>query len=183
MSLVDWLESDPDELRRRYDRLFVPRNDGRLLQRNAAIARENGRAAVEEAAARVTAILRERLPEAEISLTGSASCPEFDARDVDLVALVEDVRSAAARLALPPLYREQWRDDWAAFRLEGTPTVDIVVTRRGTRGDAHHRRAWELLRADPALREEYRAVKGSSVEKAAFFERLVARLGDDETWA
>jgi epoxyqueuosine reductase len=43
VSLVDWLESDPDDLRRRYDRLFVPRNDGRLLQRNAAIARENER--------------------------------------------------------------------------------------------------------------------------------------------
>ena len=41
VSLVEWLESDPDELRRRYDRLFVPRNDGRLLQRNAAIALEN----------------------------------------------------------------------------------------------------------------------------------------------
>ena len=41
MSLVEWLEADPDELRRRYDRLFVPRNDGRLLQRNAAIALEN----------------------------------------------------------------------------------------------------------------------------------------------
>jgi epoxyqueuosine reductase len=43
VSLVEWLESDPDDLRRRYDRLFVPRNDGRLLQRNAAIALENER--------------------------------------------------------------------------------------------------------------------------------------------
>jgi epoxyqueuosine reductase len=41
VSLVEWLEADPGELRRRYDRLFVPRNDGRLLQRNAAIALEN----------------------------------------------------------------------------------------------------------------------------------------------
>jgi epoxyqueuosine reductase len=41
VSLVDWLESDPDDLRRRYDRLYVPRNDGRYLQRNAAIALEN----------------------------------------------------------------------------------------------------------------------------------------------
>jgi epoxyqueuosine reductase len=41
VSLVDWLESEPDELRRRYDRLFVPRNDGRFLQRNAEIALEN----------------------------------------------------------------------------------------------------------------------------------------------
>ncbi len=39
--LTEWLEADPDELRRRYARLYVPRNDGRLLQRNAAIAAEN----------------------------------------------------------------------------------------------------------------------------------------------
>ncbi len=41
MSLVDWLEAEPDELRRRYARLYVPRNDGRFLQRNAAIAQTN----------------------------------------------------------------------------------------------------------------------------------------------
>jgi epoxyqueuosine reductase len=41
VSLVDWLESDPQELRRRYDRLYVPRNDGRLLQRNALVALGN----------------------------------------------------------------------------------------------------------------------------------------------
>jgi epoxyqueuosine reductase len=41
VSLADWLAADPGELRRRYARLYVPRNDGRLLQRNAAIAAEN----------------------------------------------------------------------------------------------------------------------------------------------
>jgi epoxyqueuosine reductase len=41
VSLADWLAADPDELRRRYARLYVPRNDGRLLQRNARIAAEN----------------------------------------------------------------------------------------------------------------------------------------------
>jgi epoxyqueuosine reductase len=41
VSLVDWLERDPDELRRAYDRLYVPRNDGRLLQRNALVALGN----------------------------------------------------------------------------------------------------------------------------------------------
>src|SRR4051794_12454336 len=41
VSLVDWLERDPQELRRAYDRLFVPRNDGRLLQRNALVALGN----------------------------------------------------------------------------------------------------------------------------------------------
>jgi epoxyqueuosine reductase len=41
VDLVDWLDSDPSELRRRYARLYVPRNDGRFLQRNARIARAN----------------------------------------------------------------------------------------------------------------------------------------------
>ena len=41
VSLADWLDADPDDLRRRYARLYVPRNDGRFLQRNAAIAQEN----------------------------------------------------------------------------------------------------------------------------------------------
>jgi epoxyqueuosine reductase len=41
VDLVDWLESDPAELRRRYARLYVPRNDGRFLQRNAEIAFAN----------------------------------------------------------------------------------------------------------------------------------------------
>jgi epoxyqueuosine reductase len=41
VDLVDWLESDPADLRERYARLYVPRNDGRFLQRNARIAREN----------------------------------------------------------------------------------------------------------------------------------------------
>jgi epoxyqueuosine reductase len=43
VSLVDWLESDPIELRDRYGRLYVPRNDGRFLQRNARVALANER--------------------------------------------------------------------------------------------------------------------------------------------
>jgi epoxyqueuosine reductase len=41
VDLVDWLESDPAELRQRYARLYVPKNDGRFLQRNARIALAN----------------------------------------------------------------------------------------------------------------------------------------------
>jgi epoxyqueuosine reductase len=41
VSLVDWLEADPAELRARYERLFVPRHDGRYLQRNALVALGN----------------------------------------------------------------------------------------------------------------------------------------------
>ncbi len=41
VSLADWLGADPQELRRRYARLYVPRNDGRFLQRNAQVAAAN----------------------------------------------------------------------------------------------------------------------------------------------
>jgi len=41
VSLVEWLESDADELARRYERLFVPRKDGRFLKRNALVALGN----------------------------------------------------------------------------------------------------------------------------------------------
>ena len=41
VSLVDWLEASDDELRERYDRLFVPRNDPRYLRRNALVALGN----------------------------------------------------------------------------------------------------------------------------------------------
>ena len=41
VSLVDWLEAGADDLARRYDRLYVPRNDGRYLRRNALVALGN----------------------------------------------------------------------------------------------------------------------------------------------
>jgi epoxyqueuosine reductase len=41
VSLVDWLEREDDELRRAYERLYVPRNDGRFLKRNALVALGN----------------------------------------------------------------------------------------------------------------------------------------------
>jgi len=41
VSLVDWLEAGDDDLRRRYDRLYFPRNDPRYLRRNALIAAGN----------------------------------------------------------------------------------------------------------------------------------------------
>ena len=41
VSLVEWLEMDGEELVRRYDRLYVPRNDPSYLKRNAEIALSN----------------------------------------------------------------------------------------------------------------------------------------------
>ena len=72
------------------------------------------------------------------------------------------------------------RADWAAFREPWRPQVDVVVTRRGTKGDDHHRRAWDLLRHDPALLAEYHALEQDKPNyeprKAAFFDRVVAQL-------
>jgi epoxyqueuosine reductase len=39
--LADWLESDLSALSARYDRLYVPKNDGRYLRRNALVALGN----------------------------------------------------------------------------------------------------------------------------------------------
>ena len=64
VSLVDWLEADDEELRTRYDRLYVPRNDPRFLRRNALVAAgnvggERERAAVAPYAASDDELLRE----------------------------------------------------------------------------------------------------------------------------
>jgi epoxyqueuosine reductase len=45
VSLVEWLAASDEELRRRYDRLYVPRNDPRYLRRNALVALGNAGAA------------------------------------------------------------------------------------------------------------------------------------------
>jgi epoxyqueuosine reductase len=64
VSLVEWLTLDAAELRARYDRLYVPRNDGRWLRRNALVAAGNvggeaERAAVEAYADDEDDVLRE----------------------------------------------------------------------------------------------------------------------------
>ena len=41
ISLLEWLQADGDELVRRYQRLYVPRNDARYLRRNALVALGN----------------------------------------------------------------------------------------------------------------------------------------------
>jgi epoxyqueuosine reductase len=41
VSLVDWLEAEDEDLRRRYERLYFPKNDPRYLRRNALVALGN----------------------------------------------------------------------------------------------------------------------------------------------
>lgn len=126
--------------------------------------------------------IRAILPDAKIFLSGSASVSGLSAADVDLVALVAEVSEAARALVAtyPPLYREQWSDEWAAFRVDGSPQVDIVLTKRGTKWDKHHRLSWDLMRRDERLLAEYAALKAEpkdyEARKAIFFERVVRLL-------
>jgi epoxyqueuosine reductase len=64
VSLVEWLAADGAELRERYARLYVPRNDPRYLRRNALVAlgntgAEEHRAELERFAADPDPLLRE----------------------------------------------------------------------------------------------------------------------------
>jgi hypothetical protein len=125
------------------------------------------------------------VPEGRTSVSGSTLLGRYGGHDIDLVVLVAHVGSAAERLrcSYPPLYEKEWCDDWAAFRIEGPPQVDIVVTRPGTSGDDHHRRAWELILASPQLRAEYERLKAAgmdSVRKAEFFNGVVAMLPPED---
>jgi hypothetical protein len=126
--------------------------------------------------------IRELLPSASLHLRGSACVPGLDPGDLDLVLLVDDVWAAAEilRSEYRVLYPEEWREDWAAFRVPGSPHVDIVVTRPGTLVGKHHRLAWQLLAERPDLLEEYRALKATpenyELRKRDFFKRVVAQL-------
>jgi hypothetical protein len=140
-------------------------------------------AEVEALVTRHTGRIAEAVSEGSISLSGSTLLGRYGGHDIDLVVLVADVGAAAHRLrrTYPPLYEDEWSDDWAAFRDPGPPQVDVVLTRPGTKGDAHHRLAWELLLADAELRMEYERLKAagmSGAQKALFFDRVVAILAD-----
>ena len=149
--------------------------------RSVEAERVPSRAEIEELVAFHTARIAEVVAEGRTSVSGSTLLGRYGGHDVDLVVLVPDVARAAERLrgSYPPLYEEEWRDDWAAFRLEGPPQVDIVVTKPGSDGDAHHRRAWELILADARVRAEYESLKAAgmdSVRKRQFFDDVVAML-------
>jgi epoxyqueuosine reductase len=80
VDLVAWLETDGEELVRRYDRLYVPRNDPRWLRRNAIVALGNSgdaehRPALERVAAGDDELLAEHAAWALARLDERASAP------------------------------------------------------------------------------------------------------------
>ena len=101
--LADWLARDGDELVAEFDRLYVPRNDGRWLQRNALIAAGNaGTAALRPDVERYSASSDPVLSET----AGMGPRPDGGTRGVTtsldserLALLVHEVRSPVAALS------------------------------------------------------------------------------------
>jgi hypothetical protein len=118
------------------------------------------------------------LPGAHVELSGSQLLDGVEPNDIDLVVIVDEVGPPTSVLVtlFEPLYPHRWDDDWAAFRDPGPPQVDVVVTREGSWGDLHHRRAWQLITARPDLQDEYRRLERTADAKARFFERVVGEL-------
>lgn len=167
--------------RRRASKLSIPGAPRRCHHRLVDPSSGTSPAELDALVARHTSRIAGSVQEGSISVSGSTLLGRYGGHDVDLVVLVPDVGAAADRLrrTYPPLYEEEWRDDWAAFREPGPPQIDIVLTKEGTRGDAHHRRAWDLLLADDRLRAEYERLKAAGMtgaQKAAFFDQVVAKL-------
>ena len=138
-------------------------------------------------AAEVGARLAALLPAHELTLTGGSSVPgALTKGDVDLHLTVAPADFAATVTALRALYRvvhpEIWQDTLATFAVDAQLPTGIAVTPAGSEHDHRFRRAWELLRADPALLAEYNAMKAGSAagyeeRKSAFFTRLVSGPG------
>ena len=83
VSLVDWLESNGEDLVHRYDRLFVPGNDSRYLRRNALVAlgntgRPEHRALLERYAEGDDGLLREHARWALAQLDARAGGDEYE---------------------------------------------------------------------------------------------------------
>ena len=127
------------------------------------------------------------LPDAEVRHTGGSSLPgALTLGDLDLHVRVRPERFAAAVEALLTLYevfrRDHWTDAFATFTdpRATDPPIGVALTAVGTEHDLRFVRAWERLGADPALLDEYNALKRRYVrdparyeaEKSAFFTRL-----------
>jgi GrpB-like predicted nucleotidyltransferase (UPF0157 family) len=122
----------------------------------------------------------------EVVLVGGVSVPgALTLGDVDLHLRVPASASFAAVVAQlrdlhPVLSPEAWAPTLAVFAVPAPVPAGLAVTPVGSEHDLRFTRCWQLLAADPALLEQYNALKLSSArratyaaEKSAFFDRLL----------
>lgn len=124
-----------------------------------------------------------RLPGVEVRLTGGSSLPgALTGGDIDLHARVTgDFEHAVTVLGglYAAVRAEVWAPSLAAFEVPDELPVGLAATPFGSEHDTFFLGSWARLAADPALLEEYNALKrrhhgsaGYDREKAAFFGRL-----------
>jgi GrpB-like predicted nucleotidyltransferase (UPF0157 family) len=135
--------------------------------------------------------IAEVLQDVEIEHVGATAVPgALTKGDVDLLVRVEPEALEAAAAALGALYAIHQADNWtptyASFvDPDADPPVGIQVAAAGSAEDALFAPFRDALTRDPALLEEYNALKlrlnGEDYEryteqKAAFIERVLLRL-------
>jgi GrpB protein len=153
----------------------------------AALRRSDGLLAV---ARRVLRAEQARLSAAgipgEVVLVGGASVPgALTVGDVDLHLRVPQTAEFAAvvaslRQSHAVLSPEAWAPTLAVFAVPAPLPAGLAVTPVGSEHDLRFTRCWQLLAADPALLEQYNALKRSAVGtsayvamKSAFFDQLL----------
>lgn len=146
--------------------------------------------AVAAASAAHRARIRAALPAVEIEHVGSTAIPgALTKGDLDLLVRVPAARFAAAVATLRRLYAvhqpENWTPTYASFAdaAASDPPVGVQLAVAGSADDALFGPFRDALIADPALLEEYNALKrgldGADYErytdvKGAFVERVLA---------
>jgi len=122
----------------------------------------------------------------DVVLLGGSSVPGALTRgDIDLHLRVPPTEFARVVETLKAVFAvvhpEIWAPTLATFAVADDPPVGLAVTPAGSEHDLRFTRSWQLLAADPALIQEYNAVKRSVTDadyearKSAFFDMLLAR--------
>jgi GrpB-like predicted nucleotidyltransferase (UPF0157 family) len=162
---------------------------GAIRIRPAEDIEQAAREAYDEHRARIA----ELLPDAQIEHVGATSVPgALTKGDVDLLVRVAAGELDAAAAALGALYavhqEENWTPTFASFVDPDPPglPVGIQLAASGSAEDALFGPFRDALIRDPALLEEYNALKlrldgeqydRYTEEKAAFIERVLLRRG------
>ena len=136
--------------------------------------------------AEVAAALASQGVDGVLELTGGASVPgALTKGDIDLHLRVEpDAFSPVVirlRAAYPVAGADSWAPTLAVFDVPAPRATGLAVTPTGSEHDQRFRLTWQALRSDPALLDEYNALKTATVNtadyehrKSAFFTRLAA---------
>jgi GrpB-like predicted nucleotidyltransferase (UPF0157 family) len=134
----------------------------------------------------VAAALASQGVDGVLELTGGASVPgALTKGDIDLHLRVEpDAFSAVVvrlKAAYPVASAHSWAPTLAVFDIPAHRPTGLAVTPIGSEHDQRFRFTWQALRRDPALLDEYNALKKATVNtaeyehrKSAFFTTLAA---------